>query len=395
MFGRFLGASDNADRQQRARDLSRTGLDSLREGNLQQARTDFQKAVGLEPKNPELRGYLGTVLAGLDLLTEADKEFQTAIKLNAVDEWLRYAHGQLLESMLRPEEAAAEYRVASRLDPASTRSLASLAVLAAKRDELETAESYVLAALERNDSDSHAWASLAEIHLSRLLEEQGDLDRGVQLLTDAYAGSPKDGSLRTALDRKMLRRNKVSQGIEIYRRLARLTPAEQTYYREYELRRLKSAATDVSSQPGSEQWLDVMYPWLLTLKTESSAATAILSPAALAQPAVAAVQQVQIAESVKNEAPVGALQPAMIGTAAREDEPPPAVIRAPNEPDGRRRLGIAQLEIEVASDPQNSKLRRDLSILYLQAGRLADAKAQAREAEVLQRQRHVAGRVAT
>ena len=43
----------------------------------------------------------------------------------------------------------------------------------------------------------------------------------------------------------------------------------------------------------------------------------------------------------------------------------------------------AALEFEVAIDPTNSKLRRDLSILYLQAGRIAEAKEQARKAEEL------------
>ena len=43
----------------------------------------------------------------------------------------------------------------------------------------------------------------------------------------------------------------------------------------------------------------------------------------------------------------------------------------------------AALEFEIAIDPTNSKLRRKLSILYLQAGRIAEAKEQARKAEEL------------
>ncbi len=48
---------------------------------------------------------------------------------------------------------------------------------------------------------------------------------------------------------------------------------------------------------------------------------------------------------------------------------------------------IGELEFDIARDPTNSKLRRDLSILYLQVGRLADAKEQARKAEELRAKR--------
>ena len=394
MFGRLLGGSGGADRQQKARDLERSGLDSLRDGNLQQAKTDLQKAVGLDPKNATLRGHLGTVLAGLDQLSAADKEFQTAIKLSPLDEWLRYAHGQLLESMLRPEDAAAEYSLASTLDSSSTRSLASLAMLAAKRGEIEPAEGYIRIALERDKDDHQTWSCLAEMHLTGLLAEQGDLDRGVQMLTNAYSGSPDDGSIRAALDKKMLRRNRVSQGIDIYRRLARVSPADQKFYRDSELSRLMAAGSDGSAQPGSDQWLDMMHDWFSGLRTDSSAATAMLQTA-VPVPAVAvdAVRRLHAVDAPSGDVPAG-LRADVPKTVLRE-KPKPSTAAGLTSRAGMQRSGaIAQLEFEVARDPQDSKLRRDLSIMYLQAGRLADAKEQARRAEELQRQRHVGGRVA-
>jgi hypothetical protein len=71
---------------------------------------------------------------------------------------------------------------------------------------------------------------------------------------------------------------------------------------------------------------------------------------------------------------------------------PPAPIRPARQVDIKKGSAISQLEFDVAKDPGNSKLRRDLSILYLQAGRVAEAKEQARKAEELQGRRGPAPR---
>jgi Flp pilus assembly protein TadD len=394
VFGRFLGASGNADRQQKVQDLERSGLENLRAGNLLQAKADLQKAVGLDSKNATLRGHLATVLARLDMYTDADKEFQTAIKLSPVNEGLRHAHGQLLERLLRPDEAAAEYGLACTLDSRSTQSLVALALLEAKRDESEKAESYLLVAFERDANDPQAWTVLAEIHLARLLEEQGNLDRGVEMLTNAYHGSPKDGGIQAALDKKMLRRNRVSQGIEVYRHLADLPPADQAFYRDSELSRLKSAGSDGSALPGSDQWLDVMYAWYSSLGGQSSAATSMLKADPQVQAAaVAAAGRSQALDPARADLAAGS-RAAGSEEATKEREAPPAVVRPMSQVDLERNNAIGKLEFEVARDPNNSKLRRDLSILYLQAGRVADAKEQARQAESVMRQRHTEGRPA-
>jgi len=267
-------------------------------------------------------------------------------------------------------------------------------MLAAKRGEIETAESYIRIALERDQSDHQTWPCLAEMHLTGLLAEQGDLDRGVQMLTNAYSGSPDDGSIRAALDKKMLRRNRVSQGIDIYRRLARVSPADQQFYRDSELSRLMAAGSDGSAQPGSDQWLDMMHDWFSGLRTDSSAATAMLQTA-VPVPAVAvdAVRRLHAVDAPSGDVPAG-LRADVPKTAAKEKARPSTAVGLASQAGTPRNGAIAQLEFEVARDPQDSKLRRDLSIMYLQAGRLADAKEQARRAEELQRQRHVGGRLA-
>jgi tetratricopeptide (TPR) repeat protein len=389
VFGRFLGGSGSADRQQKAQDLERSGLENMRAGDLQQARADLQKAVGLEPRNAILRGNLAMVLARLDMLDNAEKEFQTAIKLSPGDEELRFAHGQLLERMFRPIEAAAEYSIGSTLDLGGTRSLVALASLEAKGEDLEKAESYIRIALERNGDDPQAWACLCEIHLTRLLQEQGDLDRGIGMLSDAYNSSSGDNRVRAALDKKSLRRTRVAHGIELYRQMAKIPPASQGYYRKSESARLSSAGGTDSTKPESDQWLDVMYGWYSSLGVESSASTSMLATTTTGEDAPVSAAARPQAERTQAE----------VSPRFKSADSRPAANEAPaagltNLVDVQRTRAISQLEFDVAREPSNSKLRRDLSILYLQVGRVAEAKVQARKAEEAMRQRHVGARPA-
>ena len=67
----------------------------------------------------------------------------------------------------------------------------------------------------------------------------------------------------------------------------------------------------------------------------------------------------------------------------------PRRVASPGPPASPAAGDLARLEAAVAAEPNNSRLHRDLSILYLRAGRLADAREQARLAELVRAQRGV------
>ena len=185
----------------------------------------------------------------------------------------------------------------------------------------------------------------------------------------------------------------MAHGIELYRQLPKLSPAEQTFYRNSELARLKLAGSSEAIKPGSDQWLDMMHAWYTSLGVGQAASTSMLvfAPPPMATTPVAtsimpADEDTRAAEAASSQA-----APSVLSVV---DSTEPPAIRSGSLVDMQRTRAISQLEFEVARNPTNSKLRRDLSILYLQAGRVADAKVQARKAEEASRQRHAGVRPA-
>jgi tetratricopeptide (TPR) repeat protein len=265
VLNRFRGPATGATFQQlqKSRGLERSGLRHLREGNLLQARADLQRAASLDPSNGSLRGHVAQALYMLDLLSDADREYRAAITHSPVDEDLRYAHAQLLEAMQRLDEAAEEYSFASTLNLQNTRSLAALALLEARRDDLARAEGYLLTALERDEYDAQVWAALHEMRLGVLLEEQRQIDRSIELLAWGYDGSQQDSRIQAAIDRKKPRRRKLTQAIQLYRQCRKLQLLDGQSYHDLELDWLRThgKGTAAAPWPGSDPWIDLLLDW--------------------------------------------------------------------------------------------------------------------------------------
>ena len=151
-----------------------------------------------------LRGKLAMVLARLDMLDNAEKEYQAAIKLSPVDEELRYAHGQLARAHVSSHRSGGgiQHRVDARSGRDSKPCRARVA-RGEKATTLEKAESYIRIALERKRRRSPGMGMSARDPSTRLLQEQGDLDRGIGLLVmrtirqQAIAGSERRSTRST------------------------------------------------------------------------------------------------------------------------------------------------------------------------------------------------------
>ena len=63
--------------------LYKQGIGSLQEGDLDAARANFEKVVGLAPNAPEGHNSLGWVLMSIGKTDDAITQFRTALKLNA------------------------------------------------------------------------------------------------------------------------------------------------------------------------------------------------------------------------------------------------------------------------------------------------------------------------
>ncbi|MFQ3588317.1 MAG: tetratricopeptide repeat protein [Fimbriimonadaceae bacterium] len=86
-------------------------------GELVQASREYERAIAMAPRYPDIRCRYGQTLLELDLLSDAEAQFRVAIELNP-----NYAEpyaqlGLALRRQNREEEALAAFRSALKLDP--------------------------------------------------------------------------------------------------------------------------------------------------------------------------------------------------------------------------------------------------------------------------------------
>jgi tetratricopeptide (TPR) repeat protein len=173
-------------------------------------------------------------------------------------------------------------------------------------------------------SEAQVAARAAYQHrLGMLLQEADDLPAALAALRAAFDALPADAKLLADLARVLIRQSRITEALALYERMEKAYPEHHARY-EADL-----AAAIAESE---------------------------LTPGRLGVPV-----------------PRSTTSPKMIG-----------------EPDGATGAGadlLAGLEARLRSEPANRALRRELSVAYLRAGRVAEAKEQARLAEQLLGQR--------
>ncbi|MBV8396382.1 MAG: tetratricopeptide repeat protein [Actinobacteria bacterium] len=104
-----------------AYDLFQEGRRRLKEGLTAQATVPLEKAKRLEPHKASIREALGIAYFRIRRWREAEAEFRAVIELSPTDHYAHYALGRTLEKQGRGAEANGHYKLASSMEPASSR----------------------------------------------------------------------------------------------------------------------------------------------------------------------------------------------------------------------------------------------------------------------------------
>jgi protein O-mannosyl-transferase len=100
------------------RGLMNYGLTRMAEGDYATATTYFERALAFTPNYSLLHINLGIAYGGAGRLVDAEREFQTAIRL-APDDWRsHFYYGRWLRQIRRGDDALAELELAARENPA-------------------------------------------------------------------------------------------------------------------------------------------------------------------------------------------------------------------------------------------------------------------------------------
>src|SRR4051795_3077721 len=104
-----------------AYELFREGQKRLRNGLTAQATVPLERAKRLEPQKASIREALGIAYFRLRRWHEAEEEFRAVLELSPTDHYAHYALGRALDKQGREAEANGHYKLASFMDPSSTR----------------------------------------------------------------------------------------------------------------------------------------------------------------------------------------------------------------------------------------------------------------------------------
>jgi tetratricopeptide (TPR) repeat protein len=378
LFGRRKGAEshDPFEKQRKqAVEAQRSALLFLQGKLYGQAEAELRRAVTLDPDSATGHAYLGMVLHKLGRLQEATDELGIAINLMPEDEALWRTRGSFKEALNDMQGAILDYQMALQLDSTQSLTHAALGAILVEGNDLQRGEFHLKRALELEPRDAIALADLA-----RLREQQG---------RSAEAIATFRGALAMLADRD--------------------NPP---------LTRIGGMPVPADSQPGLAARVQARLG--LLLKTTSDLHGALIAlqgaheglpddPDILRELAHLHIQQGRLTEALalyeraekqfpsnqlRYEADLNTLVAGQRSLdAERLSGPSQGVPRTIGADPGSAAASagagdsISRLEAQVRAEPSNRAARRDLSVAYLRAGRITEAKEQARIVEELRSQR--------
>ena len=131
------------------------------------ARVAAEKAIEIDPTNPEAHIYLADALLTVDYdWSRAQLEIQKALTLNVNDPSAHEWNGTFLSLQGRSEQSIQELRTAAELDPLNAEYLTTLGNILMASERPVEAETQLKAAIGLDPASDSAHASLAEVYAS-------------------------------------------------------------------------------------------------------------------------------------------------------------------------------------------------------------------------------------
>lgn len=157
------------------------GLAYMRDGENELALKKLQKALKVNPKDPDAHNAMGLLHARLGEVKEAEESFKTAIELDPKNSLAFNNYGQFLCQLKRYKDGQEKFLAAVKNPLYKTPEIAysNAGICALKADDKEAAENYFRAALQVNPKMASALLQMAAISydLGRYLPAKAYLQR--------------------------------------------------------------------------------------------------------------------------------------------------------------------------------------------------------------------------
>src|SRR5882724_4458039 len=190
-------------------------------GRLDEAEKEYQTALRIDPSYMKAHVNMASLLMSKSKLDEAKRYYDRAIQLDPSSGEVRSGYAYLLERLGRPDEARAEYENAIRFTPkkSAARLFYTYGAFLDKRGELDAAIAQYQRALEVDPNLADAHSELATALLTK-----GDSQKAEAHYLEAARLDPKRADIHSNLGTLLLNEGKTSQAIIQYEEALRIDP---------------------------------------------------------------------------------------------------------------------------------------------------------------------------
>src|SRR5438477_2611974 len=186
-----------------------------------EAEKEYQTALRIDPGYMKVHVNMASMMMSKSKLDEAKKYYDRALQLDPSSGEVRSGYAYLLERLGRPDEARAEYENAIRVTPkkSAARLFYTYGAFLDKRGELDAAIAQYQRALEVDPNLADAHSELATVLLTK-----GDSQKAEAHYLEATRLDPKRADIHSNLGTLLLKEGKTSQAIIQYEEALRIDP---------------------------------------------------------------------------------------------------------------------------------------------------------------------------
>lgn len=184
------------------------------------ARWYLERALGFRPGYVDARAYLGFALWLEGRQEEALQMLSDAVQREPSYAIAHYFLGVVLREQQRLPEAAAEFEAMVRLDPESAEARVELARTLALQARYVEARDVLGKALQMRAESVELKLAAVSFHLDHLF----DLERGLEIATEAAKLAPEDAAVQDALGWALYARGRTVEAEEALRRAIAIAP---------------------------------------------------------------------------------------------------------------------------------------------------------------------------
>jgi len=195
------------------------GLIAQCQGHPDQAVTEFQRALAINPRNSEAHENLGTSLCLEGRYDEGIKQFQEAVSIDPDDASAYTNLGLALEQKGQDKSAIEQLRTALAIDPTSVQAHYELGNVLARKGQANLAAEQFLDVLQIKPDHAEARINLGVVYL-----HQGDFDRAIHQFEQALQLHPDSAEIHNDVGIVLAQKGEMAQAIAQFREALRLNP---------------------------------------------------------------------------------------------------------------------------------------------------------------------------